>query len=1372
MSTTNERSSDLVHGNLSSEDPIYDEAGTLLWGIEYSGTKAETSVPKPFRIDSVSPNNLIVRHVPRVLQRKSQVKINLLCEGLRKSGQTMSIIVKKNLLIENENLIANCLSNQLLFDVEKSRCLDLEAEMSKVHNESKHISKLNGLYYDDSSCEPYKCHNDVTDLLEQNGVSIADIERLTALQRNCTLEGNLKVAARSSVKTKVLAPGVNTSTEASGSKPRSNTKKNRIMPAKSENKKKVEDHPRTNKSVWTKVNRVDSSISSKRVVINSNSESVCKTCNKCLNSANHEMCVVNILSSVNATPTVKIVLNKGKQIWKPKGKLSNNSLNKSKRVWKAMGKLFADIGYQWRPTGKRFTLGKLNCGYQWRPTGKKFALGELCPLTKLSVKCCSKHMTGNRSKLKNFMEKFIGTVRFRNDHFGAIMGYGDYVIGDSVISRVYYVEGLGHNLFSVGQFCDSDLEIAFRKHSCFVRDMNGVDLLKGSRSTNLYTISIDDMMKSSLVCLLSKASKTKSWLWHRRLNHLNFGTINDLARKDLVRGLPRLKFAKDHLCSACQLGKSKKYSHKPKSKNTNMEVLHTLHMDLCGPMRVQSINGKKYILVIVDDYSRFTWVKFLRSKDETPEFVINFLKQIQVGLNKTVRYIRTDNGTEFVNQVMSKYYEGVGIFHQKSVPRTPQQNGVVERRNRTLVEAARTMLIFSKAPMFLWAEVVATACYTQNRSLIHTRHNKTPYELVHDKKPDLTFLRVFGALCYPISDSEDLGRVFESTTRETHRLKETNHVTFDEMHSDNGTCSIKYLEPSHHDEPWTNSFKARPSHVPATTNIPPTDKDLEILFQPMFDEYFEQSTDSEPVPMATVVYAPIVSTNTSVSTMIAQDAPSTSHSLSSSQVHPLVFPQGEPSSTQSTSGDVSLTEPNQVTQPRDHLKRWTKDHPLDNIVGNPSCPVSTRKQLASDALWCCFHTELSKVEPKNFKMAVIEDCWFQDMQVEVHEFDRLKVWELVPHPIYVMVIALKWIYKVKLDKLVDEDEVQPAPEPHMDDYEWIIASQDETTGPSVHPEDATSTKMVRETLSHADAESGGNSEKINSETDTEILNVGSNSEQSHVALAGPNPEHMHDVFLATNYPKWEADDEEMAPVRISSGPEPIMMTPGQLNSGLAPSPVPATTYIPPTDKDLEILFQPMFNEYFDQSTDGEPVPTATVVNALIVSTNTSVSTTIAQDAPSTSHSLSSSQVHPPVFPQGVAAGPTIEDTSITQADLHPSVNPVAGEPSSAQSTSGDVSLAEPNQVNQPPDHLRKWTKDHPLDNIVGNPSRPVSTRKQLASDALWCCYHTVLSKVEPKNFKMAVNEDSWFEAMQDEIHEFDRLKVWELVPRPPSRRRG
>ncbi|GKB24154.1 retrovirus-related pol polyprotein from transposon TNT 1-94 [Tanacetum coccineum] len=349
------------------------------------------------------------------------------------------------------------------------------------------------------------------------------------------------------------------------------------------------------------------------------------------------------------------------------------------------------------------------------------------------------------------------------------------------------------------QFCDSDLEVAFRKHSCYVRDVDGVELLKGSRGSNLYTISVEDMMKSSPICLLSKASKNKSWLWHRQLNHLNFGTINDLTRKDLVRGLPRLKFEKDLLCSACRLGKSKKYTHKPKSKNNIMEVLHTLHMDLCGPIRMHSINGKKYILVNVDDYSRFTWVKFLRSKDKTPEFVIKFLKQIHVGLNKTVRYIRTDNGKEFVNQVLTEFYESVGISYQKSVLRTPRQNGIVERQNRTLVVAARTMLIFSKALMFLWAEVVATACYTQNRSLIHTRHNKTPYELVHGKKPDLTFLRIFGALCYPTNDSEDLGKLkakedigifvgyapnrkgYRIYNKRTRRIMEKIHVQFDEL---------------------------------------------------------------------------------------------------------------------------------------------------------------------------------------------------------------------------------------------------------------------------------------------------------------------------------------------------------------------------------------------------------------------------------------------------------------------------------------------------------------------------------------------------------------------------------------------------------------
>nr|GFC10465.1 retrovirus-related Pol polyprotein from transposon TNT 1-94 [Tanacetum cinerariifolium] len=318
----------------------------------------------------------------------------------------------------------------------------------------------------------------------------------------------------------------------------------------------------------------------------------------------------------------------------------------------------------------------------------------------------------------------------RNDHVAKIMGYGDYQIGNVIISQVYYVKGLGHNLFSVGQFCDSDMEVAFRQHTCFIRNLDGVDLLTGSRGNNLYTLSLQDMQASSPICLLSKASKTKSWLWHHRLSHLNFGAINYLARQGLVRGLPKLKFEKDHLCSACSMGKSTKKTHKPKSEDTNQVKLYLLHMDLYGPMHVKSVNGKKYILVIMDDYSRFTWVKFLRSKDETPTFIIKFLKMIQVG-----------------------------ISHETSVARSPQQNGVIERHNRTLIEATRTMLIYAQAPLFLWVEAVATTCFTQNRSIIRLRHGKTPYELLHSKLPNLSFFDMFSALCYPKNDSENFGKL-------------------------------------------------------------------------------------------------------------------------------------------------------------------------------------------------------------------------------------------------------------------------------------------------------------------------------------------------------------------------------------------------------------------------------------------------------------------------------------------------------------------------------------------------------------------------------------------------------------------------------------
>nr|GEZ07064.1 hypothetical protein [Tanacetum cinerariifolium] len=366
------------------------------------------------------------------------------------------------------------------------------------------------------------------------------------------------------------------------------------------------------------------------------------------------------------------------------------------------------------------------------------------------------------------------------------------------------------------------------------------------------------MMASSPICLMSKASKTKFWLWHRRLSHLNFGVINHLARQGLVRGLPKLKFEKDHLCSACAMGKSKKKSHKPISEDTNQEKLYLLHMDLCGPMRVESVNGKK---------------------------------------------------TEFVNQTLRAYYEEVGISHEISVARSPQQN-----------------------------EAVATACHTQNRSIIRLHHEKTPYELLHNKLPDLSFLYVFGALCYPTND----------------RLVQ------------------------------------KPSS--STPYVPPSRNDWDLLFQPMFDEFLNPppSVDTQ----APGVIAPIVdviplvqadSTGLPSSTSVDQDA----HS---------------PSKSQTTQETQSARSPNSTTH-----SKWTKDRPLDNIIGQLTRPVSTRLQLHEQAFFCYYDAFLTLVKPKTYKDALNQSCWIEAMQEELNEFECLEVWELIPRPDKFMVITLKGV---------------------------------------------------------------------------------------------------------------------------------------------------------------------------------------------------------------------------------------------------------------------------------------------------------------------------------------------------------------------------
>ncbi|GJU15858.1 retrovirus-related pol polyprotein from transposon TNT 1-94 [Tanacetum coccineum] len=527
-----------------------------------------------------------------------------------------------------------------------------------------------------------------------------------------------------------LVRRVKPTTSASGSKPTGNTKKNKITrPPHSNHKNKVGDHPRKVKSSLNKTNSVSEPISNalvKHSVRNVKFESICAICNKCLFDANHDMCLIDFVNDVN-----------------------------------------------WKPTGRFFTIVGNSC-LLTRITPKKIVhLKETTPKSVDTPKPDIKVYSRRPKQLKSIGcpdRPLVSGLRMFKTHDRELLSAHELRIR--------------HNLFYVGQFCDTNLEVAFRKNTCFIQNLEGVDLLSGSRDTNLYTISLDDMLKTSPIRLLSKASNTKSWLWHRRLSHPNFDTLNKLAKDGLARG------------------KSKKSSHQPKAKDTNQEKLYLLHMDLYGPMRVESINRKKYIL----------------------------------------------------------------------------------------------------------AEAINTTCYTQNRSLIRLRYNKTPYELMHDKKHDLSFFHVFGSLCYPTNDSEELGKLnvkadigifvgysptkkaFRIYNRRTLKIIETINVTFDELttiasEQFGSGPGLQVMTPA------TCSSGLVPNCIPQQPCNPPKRNDWDTLFQPLFDEYFNPPTISvSTVPIAAAPKAVEIA-DSPVSTSIEQDAPSSSIPSTQDQEHSLIISQ-------------------------------------------------------------------------------------------------------------------------------------------------------------------------------------------------------------------------------------------------------------------------------------------------------------------------------------------------------------------------------------------------------------------------------------------------------------------------------------------------
>ncbi|GJY31356.1 putative ribonuclease H-like domain-containing protein [Tanacetum coccineum] len=386
----------------------------------------------------------------------------------------------------------------------------------------------------------------------------------------------------------------------------------------------------------------------------------------------------------------------------------------------------------------------------------------------------------------------------------AVGGKRETAVKPSAGLSTCFVKELQHfNLFSVSQICDKKNKVLFTDSECLVLspefklpDANQV-LLRIPRQSNMYSFNLENIVPSGgLACLIAKATIDESNKWHRRLGHVNFKNLNKLVKGNLVRGLPSKIFQNDHTCVACQKGKQHKASCKAKSVSSISQPLQLLHMDLFGPTSVRSLNHKTYCLVITDDFSRFSWVFFLRTKDETSGILKDFIRQIENQLNQKVKTIRCDNGTEFKNRDVIEFCGSKGIKREYSNARTPQQNGVAERKNRTLIEAARTMLADLFLPNTFWAEAVSTACYVLNRVLVTKPQNKTPYELVTGKIPIISYIRPFGCHVTILNTIDHLGKfegksdegflvgyslqskAFRVYNLETKRVEENLHITF------------------------------------------------------------------------------------------------------------------------------------------------------------------------------------------------------------------------------------------------------------------------------------------------------------------------------------------------------------------------------------------------------------------------------------------------------------------------------------------------------------------------------------------------------------------------------------------------------------------
>ncbi|KAK8939176.1 hypothetical protein KSP39_PZI011715 [Platanthera zijinensis] len=585
---------------------------------------------------------------------------------------------------------------------------------------------------------------------------------------------------------------------------------------------------------------------------------------------------------------------------------------------------------------------------------------------------CSKHMTGTSENLSSFITKLGPKVIFGDSNFGQTKGYGAAQIGSVTFKKVAYVEGLKHNLISISQLCDEGYKMTFNKSLCKIKSENNTTVLTGKRTGNIYLV---DFLSSKVdICLFNSISKPNI-LWHKRLGHLNLRTIARLSKDNLVKGLPSGPYKKEGLCKACQLGKQTKSSFKSINKSDSPRILYLLHMDLFGPISVQSLGGKSYTLVVVDDFSRFTWVFFLRKKSDNFKCLTEFLKCIQIEFNTHIALIRSDHGTEFNSLLMQEFYQSEGIRHTFSAPRTPQQNGVAERKNRILIESATTLLTDAHLPLSFWAEAVNTSNYVLNRSLIHKLKDKTPYELLKGKKPKVNYFKIFGCICYIHNNDKKhlakfqakadegvflgysmISKAYRVYNKSSCKIEESVHITFDETNM----C-----------------YKEKFTSTKEPLQVQSISESMDRL------QVKEEDTTSQPIQQKNE----------------SSDDEEVQHLEENHPEEPVVVPLEE---TTTQAGEQSTPPVDLVT---------IRDHPITQVIGEISAGVQTRNQVNQNLMHTCF---LSQIEPQSIQDAEQDPHWITAMQEEL-QFERNKVWELVPKPKDHPIIGTKWVFRNKLD---------------------------------------------------------------------------------------------------------------------------------------------------------------------------------------------------------------------------------------------------------------------------------------------------------------------------------------------------------------------